>query len=153
FIGDLCDVACANGTYGDKCNFNCSLHCAGIGKKCDFRDGNCTAGCVKGYQEPTCQQPCGRGTYGQGCSRNCSLNCAGRYKYCNSTEGTCLMGCVRGFTGPLCDIVQEEPYDFSVLIVASLCGASTLAVLTISVLIWSREMVFKKQVKSPTGST
>ena len=48
--------ACANGTYGDKCNFNCSLHCAGIGKKCDFRDGNCTAGCVKGYQEPTCQQ-------------------------------------------------------------------------------------------------
>lgn len=45
-------LACQNGTFGHKCQFNCSGNCLN-GEVCQITNGSCSA-CVDGYQGAKC---------------------------------------------------------------------------------------------------
>ncbi|KAK3781802.1 hypothetical protein RRG08_026984 [Elysia crispata] len=47
---------CRSGEYGEYCNKNCNVHCAGQDNTCSHINGTCTEGCDPGYRGETCDQ-------------------------------------------------------------------------------------------------
>jgi hypothetical protein len=49
-----CFSECTSGTYGDNCEYSCDT-C--VRKLCDIEDGQCTHGCIDGFNGDRCQFP------------------------------------------------------------------------------------------------
>ncbi|XP_062609519.1 uncharacterized protein LOC134271306 [Saccostrea cucullata] len=81
------EKACDNGKYGQDCNETCSRNCRD--NSCHIVSGNCTKGCIIGYQGNFCSAECSRGTYGQDCTMQCNINCIN--STCNHIDGTCTL--------------------------------------------------------------
>ena len=46
-------VSCEAAFFGNKCQYNCSVHCVGD-RSCAFGNGTCVHGCETGYLAPNC---------------------------------------------------------------------------------------------------
>jgi hypothetical protein len=47
-------LACAPGTYGSGCRFQC--HCKNTDAACDQASGKCAQGCAPGWQVDSCSE-------------------------------------------------------------------------------------------------
>ncbi|XP_029647801.1 multiple epidermal growth factor-like domains protein 11 [Octopus sinensis] len=121
----LCEVEvlqCLPGFYGVRCKEFCDL-C--YENRCDQFSGDCTDGCVTGYNwnktTSLCEE-CERGTFGQNCSRQC--NCFDNTE-CHHVTGVCPDGCPDGYKLPDC---QEEtaPLDITLIVTLAVLGVLLL---------------------------
>ncbi|XP_067653994.1 multiple epidermal growth factor-like domains protein 10 [Haliotis asinina] len=90
-------LECTPGYFGRRCNATCSKNCHK--KKCtesENGNGNCTDGCVPGYQGTSCMVPCD--SSGGSCTE-CPGGCDGGYCQLGSS---CVSGCVDSFYGTGC---------------------------------------------------
>ena len=124
-----CDL-CINGTFGDRCQYNCSTHCSTT--VCHRQDGSCI--CKVGYARNPCQkcpencnedgcdhtlrcERCKAGFYGDFCKKTCPVGCKNnvceRDGKCTSCKfgyvGTTCEDCADGYQGKLCN---ESKIDF-----------------------------------------
>nr|XP_022304917.1 multiple epidermal growth factor-like domains protein 11 [Crassostrea virginica] len=101
FIGQMCNVECAVGLFGNNCSKNCSLTCGNPGV-CHKVTGNCNGSCRPGWEGYMCQNECMVGFYGVNCLQNCSRACGIPWN-CDRITGYCNGGCQRGWTGDRCE--------------------------------------------------
>ncbi|XP_048251554.1 scavenger receptor class F member 1-like isoform X1 [Haliotis rufescens] len=90
-------LECTAGYYDTRCSSVCNKNC--LKKKCTLSsngNGNCTDGCVSGYQGTACNIPCDNP--GGTCTA-CPGGCDGGYCQLGSS---CMSGCVDSYYGTGC---------------------------------------------------
>ncbi|XP_071098503.1 scavenger receptor class F member 1-like [Haliotis cracherodii] len=130
-----CITECDTGYFDQKCSSNCSANCKN--KKCTLLNtntgsGNCTDGCVPGYQGLDCNIPCD--SPGDGCTA-CPGGCEEGYCQLGSS---CVSGCVDSYFGTGC---HEKPGDNGGLFTGLAIGLATssfLFIVTISLVVYCR---------------
>ncbi|GAB1603200.1 multiple epidermal growth factor-like domains protein 11, partial [Argonauta hians] len=135
----LCEVEvlqCLPGFYGDLCKESCDKCYDNV---CNQFSGDCTYGCVSGYNWNEtlshCQE-CDPGTYGQNCSELC--NCVDNSD-CHHITGSCPAGCPPGYAASDCKTVMEstqEEEDQILLIAIPLLVALLVVVLVVVIYCW-----------------
>ncbi|KAK7502628.1 hypothetical protein BaRGS_00006203 [Batillaria attramentaria] len=93
-------IGCPKGLYGSDCSQECPLTCKN--SVCERDTGDCTQGCVAGYNGTNCSTECPDGFHGPNCQVSCSSNC--KNGTCNPKSGICLHGCEDGFWGSDCSL-------------------------------------------------
>ncbi|XP_078655983.1 uncharacterized protein LOC144902418 isoform X2 [Branchiostoma floridae x Branchiostoma belcheri] len=97
WTGPDCDVACADGSFGQNCSGVC--FCVD-GHPCDVINGSCPDDiCAPGWQGDTCSLACRFGTFGANCNQECHCGSG----TCDPVEGNCTGGiCAAGWQGETC---------------------------------------------------
>nr|XP_022308883.1 multiple epidermal growth factor-like domains protein 10 [Crassostrea virginica] len=106
YKGHKCELACADGLFGQDCANICNETCAG----CNNVNGLCDTGCLPGWEGNYCDEPCQNGKYGRACKSTCG-HCQNE-DHCHHINGTCFNGCELGYHGILChthNVAYKKP--------------------------------------------
>ncbi|XP_048256571.1 receptor-type tyrosine-protein phosphatase alpha-like [Haliotis rufescens] len=112
--GNSCNTTCPMGEYGRSCSKRCTDRmCKDNTSGCNHATGECSDGCLAGYQTPDCTQKC-VDTYGENCTRSCSArHCRDTpQSVCDHVTGWCKGGCSPGWKDVDCTTgcVQDVEY-------------------------------------------